>query len=177
MAYWRACTPAEAAGWCRTALAQGRVIEVGVQGADGVVRRSFAWPDVVAQVIDAPEQPGRVRVLSPFDPVLRDRNRAERLFGFRYRIEVFVPEPKRQFGYYVFPVLEGAQIIGRVDTKAHRADSVLRVRAFWPEPGVGMGRGRRDQLEAELARLATFSGCERVEMAGDWLREPVKAEM
>ena len=176
-AYWRACTPAEAAGWCRTALAEGLVIEVGVQGADGAVRRSFGWPDVVAQAIDAPEPPGRVRVLSPFDPALRDRNRAERLFGFRYRIEMFVPEPKRQFGYYVFPVLEGSRILGRLDAKAHRADGTLRVRAFWPEPGVSIGAGRLDRLDAELMRLAEFSGCEQVEMADCWLREPVKAEM
>lgn len=174
-AYWKAGTPTEAADWCRTALAQGRVIEVGVTGADGAVRRSFGWPDLCARAKDAPEPPGRLRVLSPFDPALRDRNRTERLFGFFYRIEVFVPEPKRLFGYYVFPVLEGSRIIGRLDAKAHRAERVLRVRAFWPEPGVSMGVARSDRLAAELARLAEFSGCERVELAKDWLRAPVKA--
>ncbi len=60
-----------------------------------------------------------MRVLSPFDPTLRDRDRTERLFGFFYRIEVFVPEPKRQYGYYVFPLLEGDRMIGRrIDMKA-----------------------------------------------------------
>jgi len=172
-AYWRACTPAEAATWCREALAQGRVVEVGVEGADGAVRRSLGWPDVVAQARDAAEPPARMRILSPFDPALRDRNRAERLFGFQYRIEVFVPEAKRLFGYYVFPVLEGSRIVGRIDAKAHRADGVLRVRAFWPEPGVSMGQGRLDRLAAELARLADFSGCERVELVAGWLRAPV----
>ena len=59
---------------------------------------------------DYPEPPARLRVSSPFDPLIRDRNRTERLFGFFYRIEVFVPEPKREYGYYVFPLLEGDQL-------------------------------------------------------------------
>ena len=73
-----------------------------------------------------PDAPGRIRVLSPFDPMLRDRNRAERLFGFHYRIEVFVPEPKRTYGYYVFPLLEGHRLIGRIDMKAQRDRGLLR---------------------------------------------------
>ena len=70
-------------------------------------RRGYARPDVLTQAACAPEPTTRLRILSPFDPALRDRDRAEFLFGFYYRIEVFVPEPKRQYGYYVFPVLEG----------------------------------------------------------------------
>ncbi|MGB3278640.1 MAG: crosslink repair DNA glycosylase YcaQ family protein, partial [Pseudorhodobacter sp.] len=108
--------------------------------------------------------------LSPFDPALRDRARAERLFGFSYRIEVFVPEAKRQYGYYVFPVLEGEQIIGRIDTKAFRDENTLRVRAFWSEPGVAMGKGRKARLEDALHRLARFADCEQVDFAPDWLR-------
>ena len=173
-AYWRACTPTEAADWCRTALRQGRVQEVCIESADGSLRRCIAWPDMMASAAAAPEPPSRIRILSPFDPALRDRNRAERLFGFFYRIEVFVPEPKRLFGYYVFPVLEGSRIIGRVDAKAVRAEATLRIRAFWPEAGVAMGQLRLAKLEAELARLAGFSGCERVDYLAGWLREPVR---
>ena len=109
-------------------------------------------------------------MLSPFDPALRDRARAEFLFGFRYRIEVFVPELKRVFGYYVFPLLEGDRLVGRIDVK--RAGEVLAVRAVWPEPGVTWGKGRQAKLEAELARLAGFVGSERVEWGEGWLREP-----
>jgi uncharacterized protein YcaQ len=66
-------------------------------------RRSVAWPGVVEEA-EALSEPGpRMRVLSPFDPALRDRKRAERLFGFHYRIEIFVPEAQRRYGYYVFP--------------------------------------------------------------------------
>ena len=170
-AFFHAVRPEEAKAWCALGLARGDLIEVMVEGSDGVGRRSFARPDVGERAAAAPDPPDRVRILSPFDPALRDRARAERLFGFYYRIEVFVPEAKRTYGYYVFPVLEGAQIIGRVDMKAVKAEGVLAVRAFWPEAGVRMGRGRLEKLAAELARMARFSGCERVGYAAGWLRE------
>lgn len=167
-AYWNALSPDHAKIWCAAALQRGEVIEVQVEGADGQLRRALAPPEMLGET--PPEPTPQLRILSPFDPALRDRKRAERLFGFHYRIEVFVPEPKRRFGYYVFPVLEGARLIGRLDAKAYRDESVLRLRAFWPEAGIAMGNQRRTRLEAELQRLAEFSGCERVELAPDWLR-------
>ncbi|TKA95142.1 winged helix-turn-helix domain-containing protein, partial [Cereibacter changlensis] len=127
--------------------------------------------DLLARAAAAPEPPARLRILSPFDPALRDRNRAERLFGFRYRIEVFVPEPKRTYGYYVFPLLEGARLVGRIDMKAFRDQGVLQVKALWPEPGVRFGTGRMARLEAELERMARFAGCERVGFEAGWMRE------
>ena len=169
-AFWATVTPQEAKDWCAGALRRAEIDEVGIEGADGQVRRSFARPGI-GEAADPPEPPGRVRILSPFDPALRDRNRAERLFGFHYRIEVFVPEAKRKYGYYVFPVLEGARIIGRIDMKADRQADRLAVRAFWPEAGIAMGAGRRARIEAELDRMARFAGVSRVELAGDWLRE------
>jgi uncharacterized protein len=105
---------------------------------------------------------------------LRDRNRAEFLFGFRYRIEVFVPEPKRVFGYYVFPVLEGDRLVGRIDAKAYRDIGTLRVKGFWPEAGVRLTKQRRARLEAELDRLARFAGCGRVEFLDRWERETIR---
>lgn len=167
-AYWGGVGVEAAKAWCTGALARGEIVEVAVEGADGTLRRSFAYPGLMAEV--PPDPPTRVRILSPFDPALRDRKRAERLFGFYYRIEVFVPEAQRQYGYYVFPVLEGATIIGRVDAKAQRDTGVLQVRAFWPEPGVRMTAGRLARLDMALAKLANFAGCDRVAMADDWLR-------
>lgn len=167
-AYWAAIPPDRAKVWANEQIAAGHLIEVEVESADGGRRRALIRPET----LDAPvaEPPGLVRVLSPFDPALRDRKRAERLFGFHYRIEVFVPEAKRQYGYYVFPVLQGARLIGRLDAKAQRAEGTLKVRAFWPEPGVAMGKARRAALEAELHRLAAFAGCDRVDLTPDWLR-------
>lgn len=165
-AFWDHVTPAEAKIWCADALAVGRIVEVDVQGVDGKLRRSFAWPDLMDKA--RPDVAGRLRVLSPFDPALRDRKRAERLFGFHYRIEIFVPAPKRRYGYYVFPVIEGDRLIGRIDMK--RDGDVLAVRAFWPEVGVRMGSGRVRALQAELDRAAGFGGCNAVTYEVDWLR-------
>ena len=174
-AFWNAVSPEEARDWCRAGLTSGALIKVAVEAADGSLRRSFARPDLPARALAAPEPPGRVRVLSPFDPALRDRARTERLFGFHYRIEVFVPEAKRRYGYYVFPVLEGDRVIGRIDMKAFRAEGELRVRAFWPEPGVLLGPRRLQQILAELRRVAEFAGCERVVFGAGWVREGLRA--
>jgi uncharacterized protein len=171
-AFWKLVTPEEAKAWVRDALARGEIVPLEVEGADGTRWKAVAWPGVEAAAAAAPAAPDRLRVLSPFDPALRDRDRAEALFGFFYRIEVFVPEPKRQFGYYVFPVLEGDRLVGRLDAKAFRDEAALKVRAFWPEAGVRMGKGRLARLEAELDRLARFAGCDRVEYLADWLRLP-----
>ena len=169
--YWGLITPAEAKDWATAALQRGDVIEVEVEGATGQRKRSFARSDVLEAAGRAAEPGGRLRILSPFDPALRDRDRAEFLFGFRYRIEVFVPEPKRKYGYYVFPILEGDRLIGRIDVKAFRDTQALRIKALWPEAGVKLGAGRLQRLEAELDRLARFAGCDRVEFLDGWQRE------
>lgn len=169
--YYNHITPEQAKVWAKAALARGEVIEVQVEGADGAKRPALARPDVQALAEAAPEPSRRLRVLSPFDPALRERDRAEFLFGFYYRIEVFVPEPKRRWGYYVFPVLEGDRLIGRIDAKSYKAEGVMRLRAFWPEAGVKLTTARLAKLEAELARLAAFSGCDRVEYLPGWQRE------
>ena len=119
---------------------------------------------------EPPEPPGRIRVLSPFDPALRDRKRAERLFGFSYRIEVFVPAPKRKYGYYVFPLLEGGRLIGRIDMKAERDADALSVSGLWPEPGVRLSAGRMARLEAELERQRRLAGVGRVVFTDGWRR-------
>lgn len=164
-AFWDTATPAEAKEWVAGALADGRVVAVDVAGVDGKLRRSVCWPETLDA--DVSPIPRRVRILSPFDPALRDRKRAERLFGFHYRIEIFVPAPKRQYGYYVFPVLEGDRLIGRIDMR--RDGKTLAVRAFWPEDGVRMGAGRTARLTAELTRAARFGGCDAVDLMPGWL--------
>ncbi|MDN5786683.1 winged helix-turn-helix domain-containing protein [Pseudorhodobacter sp.] len=169
-AFWAAISLADARDWCAQGVKSGALCEVDIVSADGTPRRCFARPDVLHEASTLPPAPPRIRILSPFDPALRDRARTERLFGFYYRIEVFVPEEKRQYGYYVFPVLEGERLIGRIDAKAFRAAGALRVRAFWPEPGVAMGKGRLTRLEDALQRLARFADCDAVAFESGWLR-------
>ncbi|MBM1221897.1 YcaQ family DNA glycosylase [Ponticoccus sp. SC2-23] len=172
-AFWDIITKAEAARWCRSALQSCLIEEVEIVCADGSRRVSLARPGVVDEALSLPEPSTRVRILSPFDPALRDRARAERLFDFSYRIEIFVPEPKRVYGYYVFPVMEGTRLIGRIDMKADRSTETLWIRAFWPEDGVRMGKGRQAKLVSELERAAGLGACRALDFAEDWLRDPV----
>ena len=163
-------TKQEGAAWAEAALARGEVEEIMVEGADGSLRRSLARPGLIDEAIALPEPGSRLRLLSPFDPALRDRARAERLWGFRYRIEIFVPAHKRTHGYYVFPILEGTRLVARADV-ATQGDALL-LRALWPEPRQRWGSGRTQRLMAELARAARLAGVSRVEIADNWLRLP-----
>ncbi len=166
-AFYDIITPAQAKDWCTSALANNRVLVADVEATDGSLRPSFIWPDTLDET--PPDPNSRVRLLSPFDPALRDRKRAERLWGFHYRIEIFVPAPKRKYGYYVFPVLQGDRLIGRIDTK--REGDSTTVTAFWPEQGIRMGKARIKALQAEIDRAATFVGSTSVAWSEDWLKE------
>lgn len=77
------------------------------------------------------------------------------------RFEAFVPEPKRQFGYYILPILEGERLIGRLDPKLYRAEGLLEIRKVWWEPGVRESKGRQAALEAAVERLARLTRAER----------------
>jgi hypothetical protein len=169
-AFWDLLTPQEAQAWSRGALARGEVEEIDVEGADGRLRKSLARPGTLEEADALPDPSDRLRVLSPFDPALRDRARAERLWGFRYRIEIFVPAPKRVFGYYVFPILEGTRPIARAEVVAEGGAVVLR--ALWPEPGLRWTPARTRRLEAELDRLTRLTGADRIALQDGWLREP-----
>lgn len=169
-AFWDLVSIETARAWCQR-HAGSRIEPVTiVNGHANGNRAAFARPDIAELIANAPEPPGRVRVLSPFDPVLRDRKRTERLFGFFYRIEIFVPEKKRQYGYYVFPLLEGDRMIGRIDMKAQRTNGRLHVTRLWLEPGVKASAGRMARLEAELERVAKFTGMEQVSYQDGWMR-------
>ena len=145
---------------------QRHLVEVRVQPADdGTPRIAWMRADEFDRLAATPEPPARLRVLSPFDPLLRDRARLRRIFGFEYRIEVFVPRAKRQYGYYVFPLLEGTRLVGRIDmSHDRRGRGSLDVTGLWWEPGVRPGRGRRAALAAELERIRKFVGAGHVAM-------------
>ncbi|WP_299926192.1 crosslink repair DNA glycosylase YcaQ family protein [uncultured Pelagimonas sp.] len=171
-AFWATISAAEARKWCDKALDKGEINQIEVTQNDGSLRKHFARPDILTQLDRAPQPPNRLRILSPFDPALRDRKRAERVFGFHYRIEIFTPAAKRQYGYYVFPLLEQDKLVGRIDASADRSLDALKVTALWPERSISWGRGRQQRLEAELHRMAKFAGTSNVVFADNWLRDP-----
>jgi hypothetical protein len=133
----------------------GELIPVEVEG----------W-DAAAYLAAAARRPRRVAaraLLCPFDPLIWYRERTERLFGFRYRIEIYVPEAQRQFGYYVLPFLLDDQLVARVDLKSDRQAGVLRVQSAWREPAHDPARVAAE-LAAELATTASWLGLSAVQV-------------
>jgi uncharacterized protein YcaQ len=102
--------------------------------------------------------PRRVTFLSPFDRLIHDRDRAEALWDYRYRLEMYVPKAKREYGYYVLPILHGDRLVGRIDPVLDRKTGVLKVNSVHWEPGV-----RPVSLQRPLRDLAKFIGADSIE--------------
>jgi uncharacterized protein len=145
-------------------LARPLVAELAASGAlheariEGARESAFMYPDAAL-----PRRIGASSLLSPFDPVVWFRPRALRLFGFDYRIEIFVPEALRKFGYYVLPFLLGDQLAARVDLKSDRPARTLRVLSSHLEAGSDP-EAVADALAAELRTLSAWLGLDQVKV-------------
>lgn len=153
--YWR-LFQADAKAAILELVEAGELVPVKVEGwsATGYLHRDARLP----RRIDA------VALLSPFDPVVWERARTERMFGFHYRIEIYTPGPRRQFGYYTLPVLQDEALVGRIDLKSDRQNRVLRVQSAWREPGpAAAGAGPDVPRLAQLLRdTAAWQGLESI---------------
>ena len=149
----RSAGVARPTSWQRRAARElaslGLAERVEIEGASG---EWYAHPEALAD--DAFEP--RVTVLSPFDPLIRDRERALALWDFDFRLEIYVPKAKRRYGFFVMPVLDGDELVGRIDPQFDRATGRLVVNAVHPEPG------RTLRLDEPLASLAEFVGATEV---------------
>ena len=103
-------------------------------------------------------------LLSPFDRLIHDRERTESMFGFRYRLEIYVPAAKREYGYFVLPILDGDALIGRLNPRFDRERDVLRIDGVWAEPDAPKDAGPR--VASSIAELAAWLGARDMELAG-----------
>ena len=160
--FFDAVSTKEAQAWCESNTGK-ELTSVVVELADRSLSRPvFAPADWVARLAGVPRAPGKLRFLSPFDPLIHDRKRTNRIFGFDYAVEIFVPPAKRKYGYYVLPILEGERFVGRIDLKLDRKKSKLDVPGLWWERGVKVTAPRRARLKRQLERQARFAGVDEV---------------
>ena len=154
--FWEAMDAREVKAWIEAN--RSGLVPVEIEAVDGSLARGWALPDIEARLAMLEKPTSRLRILNPFDPVIRDRNRLSRLFGFEYRVEMFVPAAQRKWGYYVYPLLEGDRFVGRIEARADRAKGLLTHEKTWVEPGVQWTAARQGKLEAELVRIARLAG-------------------
>lgn len=119
-------------------------------------------------------KPARTVLLSPFDPVVWDRRRAEELFHFEYRIECYTPAPKRKFGYFTLPILRRGKLIGRLDPKAHRKEKVFEVKSLHLEPGVSRSAALTRDLARAIRDCALWHGTPKVRVGKTTPKELAK---
>jgi hypothetical protein len=161
--FWHAVGIAQAKLWCEEEARAERITPVLVESSDGTkARPGYALCDWERRLSGLPEPPARTRLLSPFDPVLRDRARARRLFNFDYRFEAFVPGSERQYGYYVLPILEGDRLVGRLNPKFNRSDGQLKIHQIYWEPGIRVTLSRGRGLKEAAGHLARLIGAREI---------------
>jgi uncharacterized protein YcaQ len=144
----------------------GEFVPARVASKDGALRGRWYVHAVDAEKIPALQRSwsGRTTLLSPFDTLIRDRARAEALFGMRYSIEIYVPREKRRYGYFAMPILHDDGLIGRIDPRVDRERETLVINAVHFEPGVKPDRATGRAVARALDDLARFTGMSRVSL-------------
>ena len=141
-----------------------RVVQVDVETLGEMWLHADLLP-LLPLALDGKLSASHSTVLSPFDPIVWDRKRAEQLFGFAYRLECYTPAPKRQYGYFVLPLLHKGQLVGRMDAKMHRKTGVLEVIALYLEENVRASSALEKGLFSALNQFATWQGAKRVTLS------------
>ena len=150
--FWDAADIKEVKSWIQSN--EDKLTKVKWETQDGEWIDGFAPLDIEDRIDELSISNSRIKIINPFDPAIRDRDRLKNIFGFEYKIEIFVPESKRKWGYYVYPLLEGSKFVGRIELKADRKKGHLNVINFWEEGDVKWSDTRQKKLLSELDRFA-----------------------
>jgi uncharacterized protein YcaQ len=145
-----------------TLAAEGAIVPVEVEGWQDTAYLDPADLPLVDEIKAGGHQPTLTTFLSPFDNLIWDRQRVADLFGFDYRAEMYQPVAKRQYGYYVLPILHRGQLVGRLDPKADRQAGTLIVRALYLEPGQSITGGLLAGVAGALGEFMAFHRIERL---------------
>jgi uncharacterized protein YcaQ len=103
-------------------------------------------------------------ILSPFDNIMRERHRPRKMWGFEYKLEAYIPAAKRIYGYYLLPILDGHELVGRMDAKRHRDERLLEVKALHFEKGCASDSSLIERVAMGIKNFMQFQGCSRVKI-------------
>jgi len=141
------------------------LIEAKIEGIDEPQYLLKEKEAIVDMLPDKNYENSRVKFLTPFDNITRERSYPEKIWNFNYKIECYVPVPKRIFGYFALPILDGFELIGKADLKAHRKKEILEVKALAFEDGIKLDEARVERLSNGFREFARFNGCNSTEIA------------
>ncbi|XJG73416.1 crosslink repair DNA glycosylase YcaQ [Escherichia coli] len=158
--YYRLKRPALAA-WREARAEQQQIIAVHVEKLGNLWLHADLLP-LLERALVGKLTATHSAVLSPFDPVVWDRKRAEQLFDFSYRLECYTPAPKRQYGYFVLPLLHRGQLVGRMDAKMHRQTGILEVISLWLQEGIKPTTTLQKGLRQAITDFANWQQATRV---------------
>ncbi len=158
--FWDTTSLDETKTWCERN--RSTLLNVTTESWDGEYSDAVMLRANKYLLHSSPSLSKKIRIINPFDPIVRDRKRLERLFNFDYRIEIYVPKEKRRYGYYVYPLLEYDKFIGRIEIRHIQSSNIISVDNLWNEPKVAFGKERMARLSSELERLKRFCGADSV---------------
>jgi uncharacterized protein YcaQ len=154
--YFRLWQPSKITPLLHELVEEGRLLKAEVTGWD-----TDAYVSPTTNL--TPSAHKGTTVLSPFDPVCWNRDRTSRIFGFDYKIEIYVPEPKRIYGYYSLPLLHNGELIARLDLKSNRQENTLQVKSSWAEEGTK--KFPVPAVAKHLRQIAKWQGLNSIEVA------------
>jgi len=159
--FWDTTSLEETKRWCEK---NSSVLpNVSIESWNGVFSDMLTHKSINAMLKSPPPLSKRLRIINPFDPIVRDRKRLERLFNFDFRIEIYIPKEERHYGYYVYPLLEYDKFVGRIEIRHDKTRNVISVDNLWHESKIKFGKQRMSKLRGELERLKRFCKAQSVE--------------